>query len=245
MLIKRFSPETIEKLGHYVYRLIDPRNGNTFYVGVGKGNRVFEHVKGAVNFEGDEDAISLKIGTINEIIRARLNVIHVIQRYGMERTVAYEVEAALIDSYPALTNSVRGHYSSERGIITAYEIEHQTKLPTFESPDDFRFLIIKTTAWKDEGWASNEEDPVYEATRKSWVISESRAKKYKYVLSVANTIVVEVYEVDSWHKTPNTNRKHFKGKVAPKEIRELFINKRIPDRFTAKGVSNPVLYSHD
>jgi len=37
----RFSEEVIEKIGHYVYRLIDPRNGNTFYVGRGQGNRVF------------------------------------------------------------------------------------------------------------------------------------------------------------------------------------------------------------
>ena len=49
MQLDRFSQETIDKLGHYVYRLIDPRNGNTFYVGVGKGNRVFDHVKGAIN----------------------------------------------------------------------------------------------------------------------------------------------------------------------------------------------------
>ena len=35
------------KMNYYVYRLIDPRNGETFYVGKGKGNRVFQHMKGA------------------------------------------------------------------------------------------------------------------------------------------------------------------------------------------------------
>ena len=60
MLIDHFSPETIEKVGHYVYRLIDPRNGNTFYVGVGQGNRVFEHVKGAIKVKGNEDQTNLK-----------------------------------------------------------------------------------------------------------------------------------------------------------------------------------------
>lgn len=39
--INEFSQETINKIGYYVYRLIDPRNGQTFYVGKGKGNRVF------------------------------------------------------------------------------------------------------------------------------------------------------------------------------------------------------------
>jgi len=28
----------------YVYRLIDPRSGVTFYVGKGQGNRVFTHI---------------------------------------------------------------------------------------------------------------------------------------------------------------------------------------------------------
>lgn len=245
MLLDHFSQETIVKLGHYVYRLIDPRNGNTFYVGVGTGNRVFEHVKGAIKVKGNEEQTNLKIGIINEIITANLQVIHVIQRYGMTRDTAFEVEAALIDSYPGLSNTVRGHYSTQRGIISAFEIEQQTKLSVFEAPRDLKFMIIKTTAWKEGGWASEFEDPVYEATRQSWVVDFNRVKNYKYVLSVANTVVKKVYEVESWHLTPNSNRKHFIGKEAPKEVSEIFINKRIPDKFTGKGMANPVLYSRN
>ena len=43
-----FNTEVSESLGNYVYRLIDPRNGETFYVGKGKGNRVFQHAAGAL-----------------------------------------------------------------------------------------------------------------------------------------------------------------------------------------------------
>ncbi len=32
---------------YYVYRLVDPNTGHTFYVGKGKGDRVFQHVKEA------------------------------------------------------------------------------------------------------------------------------------------------------------------------------------------------------
>jgi hypothetical protein len=37
----RFPPGVAAKLKYYVYRLIDPRNGETFYVGKGKEDRVF------------------------------------------------------------------------------------------------------------------------------------------------------------------------------------------------------------
>jgi len=35
--METFSPEIHDKIGYYVYRLIDPRNGQTFYVGKGVG----------------------------------------------------------------------------------------------------------------------------------------------------------------------------------------------------------------
>lgn len=41
-----FPAGVAEKLKTYVYRLIDPRNGETFYVGKGRGDRVFAHVRG-------------------------------------------------------------------------------------------------------------------------------------------------------------------------------------------------------
>jgi hypothetical protein len=47
MNIDKFSKEAVEQLGRYVYRLIDPRDGTTFYVGKGQGNQVFSHVEAA------------------------------------------------------------------------------------------------------------------------------------------------------------------------------------------------------
>ena len=43
-----FSTSIIEKLAYYVYCLIDPRDGNIFYVGKGVGNRVFHHALGSL-----------------------------------------------------------------------------------------------------------------------------------------------------------------------------------------------------
>ena len=52
--IESFPAEVARKLKTYVYRLIDPRNGETFYVGKGQGNRVFSHIRAEQNLEGDD-----------------------------------------------------------------------------------------------------------------------------------------------------------------------------------------------
>ena len=41
----RFPPEVIQKLRYYVYLYLDPDTDEVFYVGKGRGNRVFNHLK--------------------------------------------------------------------------------------------------------------------------------------------------------------------------------------------------------
>jgi hypothetical protein len=91
-----FPPEVAQRLKTYVYRLIDPRNGETFYVGKGQGNRVFAHIREQV---GDDDP-NLKLKRIRDIRLAGFEVAHVIHRHGLDDRTAYEAEAALMDAYP-------------------------------------------------------------------------------------------------------------------------------------------------
>ncbi len=251
--IHEFSPEVIEKLGYYVYRLIDPRNGQTFYVGKGKGNRVFAHVKGALkNYNGqdyteaDEDDISAKYSVIREIHNAGLEVIHLIQRYGMKENEAFEVEAALIDCYMNLTNIQSGHYS-ERGVTNAYTLEHTLSVKPYVEPKDIKYMIIKTS-WDRVNFLSTTSsvDPVYLATRYCWKIDKSRADKYPYVLGVIDGIVEGVYRVDYWQESDVEGKKEFVGHEAEKEIKDIFYHKRIPDVYKGgRGRATPIRYSQN
>ncbi len=142
-----FPAGVAEQLKWYVYRLIDPRNGETFYVGKGQRNRIFEHAKGeftdtAKSDVGErEDATDLMMQRIKEILAVGLEVGHVIHRHGIEREdVAYEVEAALIDAYPGLTNLVEGHGSGDYGSRHVEEIVAQYAAEPFEIRE--RLILI-------------------------------------------------------------------------------------------------------
>jgi hypothetical protein len=116
-----FSESVTDKLKHYVYRLIDPRNGTTFYVGRGQGNRVFSHAAGRERPTAAEDSDVLKLRTIWAIKNAGFEVEHVVHRHGMNEDTAKEVEAALIDAYPGLTN-IQGGSDSSRSVMHADEV---------------------------------------------------------------------------------------------------------------------------
>ncbi|MCI7499895.1 MAG: hypothetical protein MSA82_10870 [Oscillospiraceae bacterium] len=242
-----FTSEVIEQLQYYVYRLIDPRNGQTFYVGKGKGNRVYAHINDALkNFDGenyldtDEDEVSAKIQQIRDIKKSGLEVIHVIQRYGLTNKEAFEVEAALIDCYAGLTN-IQDGFAPERGVNNAEVLQRELSYETFEDIDDLKYCIIKINDWH-----LNERGSVYETVRKAWKVNYNRRIKIPYVLASNNGVVVDVFIAEKWYEAPDDGpgRYMFDGKQAPEKIRALFVNKRLPKHYIKKGLASPVLY-HD
>jgi hypothetical protein len=130
-----FPPGVAAKLKTYVYRLIDPRDGETFYVGKGRGDRVFAHIRAQVE---DGDEVDNKLKRIREIHLAGFDVAHVIHRHGMDDATALEVEAALIDAYPGLTNIAGGAGSGDYGAMHAKEIIKRYSA----TPADFQHKAI-------------------------------------------------------------------------------------------------------
>lgn len=239
MAINSFTPDVQEKIGYYVYRLIDPRDYSTFYVGKGKGNRVFEHAKAAIKFSknSDEDEASAKIQQIRDIMASGKDVITIIQRHGLDEGQAFEVEAALIDAFPGLTN-IQGGHGSERGVISTEDLQNTLGAVEYVEPANVDYVIIKTSEKN-----INTNGSLYEATRRAWKASLENARKYKYALSVIYGIVREVYEVDKWiRSTEVEDRVEFIGHTAPDNIRTLFIGKMIPAKYRAKGLASPFLY---
>lgn len=241
-----FSPEVCKELQYYVYRLVDPRNGKTFYVGKGKNNRVFAHAACALSEYTDvdydsqmDDEKNLKYQTIRAIRDAGLDVIHIIERYGLSEHDALVIESMLIDVYclEQLTNIIKGYSSSEPE--NAITLERKLSASEFDEKEiPCSFMIIKVKNYMVE-----QRESRYEATRSAWRLVPEEAEKYEYVLSVTSGIVFEVYKVHEWHhRFGESGRIEFTGEVAEDKIRNLFINKKIPAKYRKKGQANPCLY---
>lgn len=237
--ITKFSNDVIDELGHYVYRLVDPRTGKTFYVGKGVGNRVFQHEKEEIR---DEHGNDLKYKQIREIKDSGLDVIKIIERYKLTEKEAQLVESVLINTYSLnlLTNKIRGVDSN---IEPTNVITLQRDMSAEEYKDakgDPKYILIKVKQY----WLDMNNRNRYETTRGSWNMNIERARKYPYVLSVTNGIVREVYKVDEWHDAPDVpGRIEFSGIVAEKKIRDKYLGKRIPEKFRKKGNASPYQYS--
>ena len=221
---------------YYVYRLVDPRDLHTFYVGKGSGNRVFQHLSNVTAlYDKDNDDISLKSKLIANITASGHQVIPIIHRRGLTEDEAFEVEAALIDAYPGLTNQQSGH-GAERGVITMEDFQKYVQIDDYDEPSE-DYIIIKTT-----NGAIDENGSLYEATRQAWKASLDNARPYKYVLSVVYGIVREVYEVSKWYRCQDSNRIAFEGEPTKHAELQGLKGKRIPEQYRQKGSSNPFLY---
>jgi hypothetical protein len=236
-----FTLDITQHLQYYVYRLIDPRNGETFYIGKGIGNRVFSHAKGEMDASNDDTSDKLK--RIREIRVGGFEVAHVIHRHGMEESTAFEVEAALIDAYPEVTNIMGGHGSDDRGVMHSKQIieRYQAKEIDFQHP--VLFITINQTALEKEN--------LYEAVRYAWRIDPAKARKADYVLAVQRGVVIGVFKANAWMEAIPENfpdkpmlsgRWGFVGQEAPPEVVQHYLRTRLPDDMCKRGIANPVRY---
>lgn len=234
-----FPQIVVEQIGSYVYRLVDPRDGKTFYIGKGTENRVFEHVAEAASLP---DRASLKLDRIREIEASGNKVHYIIHRHGLSDDQALVVESALIDAYEDLSNAQLGHGAHSKGMMTVGEIIGLYDRGAAEI--DVPAVLLNLNRQFDRALT---KEQLYERTRGFWVMNPDKHPNVRYAIAVAYGVIREVYQIERWERLPvgkiveselrridtsdrkATVRYAFVGSVAT-DVRERFVYKSLPDR---------------
>lgn len=172
--MQEFQPAVIEALKYYVYCLVNPRDNKIFYIGKGKGNRVFQHAKDSLN-ENDQ---SLKLDIIRSILREGKQVGLFILRHNLTEETAFVVESVLIDllTYPKfnktnqLANIVAGHNQWDEGIKSIEEINAIYNCDKIDVNNGDTLLLVSLNRSFNQAKADGvyRRVDIYEATRKYW-----------------------------------------------------------------------------
>ncbi len=233
------TPDIANILKCYVYIYSDPRNGKPFYIGKGRGNRVFSHLNDTTDSEKTAKIASIRdSGTEPQID---------ILRYGLTDAEASLVEAAAIDliGVSCLTNLVAGHHSRSFGRIGLTELIQMLQAQPVDV--HHKALLITINRLYRSNMTSEE---LYEATRGVWKVG-SRRENAEYGMAVYQGIVREVYRIKQWYEagtlTYNTRseeevnvrgRWEFEGEIAT-DIRDEYVGNSV-----GPGGQNPIRYKN-
>lgn len=241
-----------EKLEWYVYALIDSRDGRLFYIGKGKGSRVFAHAADAI--EGD--SVTEKLDLIRDVINSGASVETLILRHGISNEKhAYLIESVLIDFCAmlvarnidlrtGLTNIVAGHNSETFGVMSTNEVIALYEAPEAPKIKEKAILFRIPRLWTP----AMPEAELFEATHGWWVLGKRRTEA-KYGFAVSKGVIRGVYRINSWRERTEGDREYikdekkrwgFEGEPAPEMAR--YMNTSVAHLFK-KGNASPAMYT--
>jgi len=241
----------LKELKNYVYIYSHPITNEIFYVGKGKGNRVFAHLT--------DEKESEKVIQLNELKKEGLKPKIEILIHGIENNETVEkIEMSIIDliGIDNLTNKQKGKYSAKNGRMSIEQINaiYQMKEVKIEEP----CVLIRINKMFRYSMSPME---LYDFTRGIWRVNLENATKAKYAFAIYDGIVQEVYEIVKWFpagSTFNTRidyeshedyttgegvRCEFVGNLAPKKIRDKYKYKSVSHYFK-QGNQNPIKYEN-
>ncbi|MGI8663864.1 MAG: LEM-3-like GIY-YIG domain-containing protein [Acidimicrobiales bacterium] len=174
-----------ERLGLYVYILVDPRDSRPFYVGKGRGVRMAAH--GVEAMEAEERTDRAKLARIRDIRAAGREHEIWIARYGMSSAEYTAVEAALIDTLasfpitPAPAESsyrpleLRGELTNARredaagkGMVLLERLVDELAAPELTTAVPLLLIALKPWGYLDEEIAGGRTRPGY-GFKREWV----------------------------------------------------------------------------
>lgn len=245
----KFSNSIIKALKFYVYIYVHPISNEIFYVGKGKGNRIFSHL--------DDKKESEKVAIINDLKQKGLTPKIEILIHGLEdEKTALRVESSIIDllGLHNLSNKQTGYKSAKFGRMTLEQVKSAYDQETVDINEP-AILIRISQAFR----YSMSDVELYDYTRGQWRLNPERASRAKYAFAVYGGIVQEVYTVLHWYEAnqtfnvrksnENINRKEdrtegryeFIGNIAEEKIRKKYRHKSVEHYFKL-GNSNPIRY---
>lgn len=242
------------EFAYYVYALVDPDTKQVFYIGKGKGIRMFSHIFESFSSKSlnDEIFVGEKIERIQKIHSSGNKVDMFILHYGLTNEHAFIVESVLIDVFSNfksidtqaiadLTNGMNGydHIKGFCNIDTLCQSTEANKKIDILPGEKILAIKISGTETKD--------DDILERVRKHWRINQTRANKATYVAACRNGIVIGLYVNKSgWIQVQNPvnpndeGRFYFEGvSVNDTSIRERYINRYIE---IPRGARYPIMY---
>ena len=230
-MIQKFSKNTFDAIGSYVYVYSDPDTKKTFYVGKGKGNRVFDHLN-----DNSENEKCLRIQEIRS--RGKDPLIEILA-HGLDDETALKVEAAAIDliGIENLTNLQRGHDSSLYGKIEVSMLDARYSHEELSENDiTDNVIILKLSKTYHKGMNPTE---LYDAVRGHWKVDLKSAQKIEFAFAVHDGMILEVYRVVEWFPAHTTfmereigkdvenSRYEFIGRIAEESIRRKYKDKSV------------------
>lgn len=250
--MRKFSRPVIKALNNYVYIYSHPITNEIFYVGKGKGNRIFSHL--------EEHSDSQKVNYLADLKSNGLQPKLEILIHGLEDDkTAFRVESSIIDliGIKNLTNKQNGYKSATFGRMSIKQINALYDKEKIEVEEP-AILIRINQAFR----YTMSELELYDYTRGHWVLNPERARNAKYGIAVYEGIIQEVYEIVDWYKAGTTysirqeneninrdelegleTRYEFIGNLAPEYIREKYKFKSV-EHYFKQGNSNPIMYKN-
>lgn len=241
--MEKFTGIVSEALKYYVYIYSNPVTDEIFYVGKGKGNRVFSHLTDGTESEKVKYIYDLKQKGLEPKIEI---LIHGIE----DEETALRVEASIIDliGINKLTNQKSGWKSATFGRMNLEQIVSTYSKEEVQVIEPSIFIRIN-----QKFRYSMSDMELYDYTRGRWKINVERAKNAKYAFAIYEGIIQEVYLILSWFEAGKTfsirnqneeideERFEFIGNIAEQEIRDKYKYKSV-EQYFKYGNANPIMY---